>query len=115
MAAASPRPRLHGIPARSLYGYPPHLDGYPRLPRARYADKESIFRTDATFYRDASGQRTDVAASTLEQAESDFVEDQKKLLDQNPARAAVRNAQSKPATPAPDEKPDRGGKRRGEA
>ena len=111
-AAATPSPRNTRALSLRIPASPLRI---PTLPRARYADKESIFRTDATFYRDASGQRTDVAASTLEQAESDFVEDQKKLLDQNPARAAVRNAQSKPATPAPDEKPDRGGKRRGEA
>ncbi|KAJ1448096.1 WD40-repeat-containing domain protein [Pelagophyceae sp. CCMP2097] len=52
----------------------------PRAELLKYADKEPIFRTEATFYRDKEGKQL-MDTETLEAAQSKFVDDQKKLLD----------------------------------
>ena len=59
----------------------------PRDELLKYADKEPIFRTEATFYTDKAGQRTDVADATLEEEEVAFIDDQKKLIEHRPFSA----------------------------
>ena len=70
----------------------------PREELLKYADKEPIFRTEATFYTGADGQRTDMADSTLEAAEVDFVEDQKKLISHRSFSASAKDAAKKKKT-----------------
>ena len=70
----------------------------PREELLKYADKEPIFRTEATFYTGADGQRTDMADSTLEAAEVDFVEDQKKLISARSFSASAKDAAKKKKT-----------------
>ncbi|KAH8092076.1 nucleotide binding protein [Aureococcus anophagefferens] len=70
----------------------------PREELLKYADKEPIFRTEATFYTGADGQRTDMADSTLEAAEVDFVEDQKKLISARSFSASAKDAAKKKTT-----------------
>lgn len=52
----------------------------PREALLKYADKPAIFRTDATFYKDAEGKQV-FADRTLEQEQADFVKRQKSALD----------------------------------
>lgn len=58
----------------------------PREQLLKYAHEEPIFRTNATFYRDGAGQRTDMASDTLEEASEQFVEDQKQLAHGAPRK-----------------------------
>mmetsp|Transcript_24704 Transcript_24704/g.79891 ORF Transcript_24704/g.79891 Transcript_24704/m.79891 type:complete len:127 (-) Transcript_24704:93-473(-) len=51
----------------------------PREALLKYADEPPIFRTDATHYRDARGDPV-FNDTTLDEAEKDFIEQQKNLL-----------------------------------
>ena len=68
----------------------------PREELLKYATKEPIFRTEATFYTNTDGKRVDLAESTLEEAEVDFIDDQKRLIDR-PFTARKKDAKPPPS------------------